>query len=105
MTEVADTQASLEAVLKDEIIRMYQDVADNPDSQFHFFHGREAAELFDYAPNGSSGPRLPPSPRSPGSATRISAPTSSPARRCSTWAAEPGSTRSSLPGAWARVAG
>jgi SAM-dependent methyltransferase len=50
MTDVADAQASLEAVLKDEIIRMYQEVADNPDGEFHFFHGREAAELFDYAP-------------------------------------------------------
>lgn len=46
---VAD-QESLEAVLKDEIIRMYQDVADNPGGEFHFFHGREAAELFGYDP-------------------------------------------------------
>lgn len=50
MTGLADEQASLEAVLKDEIIRMYQEVADNPESTFHFFHGREAAELFGYAP-------------------------------------------------------
>lgn len=50
MTDAADAQASLEAVLKDEIIRMYQDVADNPEAEFHFFHGREAAELFGYAP-------------------------------------------------------
>ena len=42
-------QASLEAVLKDEIVRMYQEVADNPGSEFHFFHGREAAERFGYA--------------------------------------------------------
>ncbi len=48
MTDSADAQASLEAVLKDEIIRMYQDVADNPAGEFHFFHGREAAELFGY---------------------------------------------------------
>jgi arsenite methyltransferase len=48
MTEVADTQAPLEAVLKDEILRMYQAVADQPESSFHFFHGREAAELFGY---------------------------------------------------------
>ena len=48
MTEVADTQAPLEAVLKDEILRMYQAVADQPESTFHFFHGREAAELFGY---------------------------------------------------------
>jgi arsenite methyltransferase len=48
MTGVAETQASLEAVLKDEIIRMYQEVADKPQSTFHFFHGQEAAELFGY---------------------------------------------------------
>ena len=48
MTGVAEAQASLEAVLKDEIIRMYQEVADEPQSTFHFFHGREAAELFGY---------------------------------------------------------
>ena len=50
MTDAANAQASLEAVLKDEIVRMYQEVADNPDGEFHFFHGREAAELFGYAP-------------------------------------------------------
>ncbi len=50
MTDAADAQASLEAVLKDEIIRMYEEVADNPDGEFHFFHGRAAAELFGYAP-------------------------------------------------------
>ncbi len=50
MPDVADTQASLEASLKDEILRMYQEVADNPKATFHFYHGREAAELFDYDP-------------------------------------------------------
>ena len=50
MTNSADISASLEAVLKDEILRMYQEVADNPRSEFHFFHGREAAELFEYDP-------------------------------------------------------
>jgi ubiquinone/menaquinone biosynthesis C-methylase UbiE len=48
MLDAAEAQASLEGVLKDEIIRMYQEVADSPDAEFHFFHGREAAELFDY---------------------------------------------------------
>jgi arsenite methyltransferase len=48
MTDVADTQAPLEAVLKDEILRMYQAVADQPESTFHFFHGRQAADLFGY---------------------------------------------------------
>jgi arsenite methyltransferase len=50
VTGLADEQASLEAILKDEIIRMYQEVADKPGGTFHFFHGREAAELFGYAP-------------------------------------------------------
>lgn len=50
MTEPADVSASLEGVLKDEILRMYQEVADNPATEFHFFHGREAAERFEYDP-------------------------------------------------------
>jgi len=50
MTTAAGDQTSLEAALKDEIIRMYQEVADKPESTFHFYHGREAAELFGYAP-------------------------------------------------------
>ena len=50
MTDAAGAQESLEALLKDEIVRMYQEVADNPKAEFHFFHGREAAELFGYAP-------------------------------------------------------
>lgn len=49
MTDLADTQASLEATLKDEILRMYQEVADHPEQEFHFYHGREAAEQFGYA--------------------------------------------------------
>jgi arsenite methyltransferase len=48
MLDAADAQATLEAVLKDEIIRMYQEVADTPEAEFHFYHGREAAELFGY---------------------------------------------------------
>jgi SAM-dependent methyltransferase len=44
----ADAQASLEAALKGEILRMYEEVAEQPDGDFHFFHGREAAEMFDY---------------------------------------------------------
>ena len=50
MTDTAGAQESLEYMLKDEIVRMYQEVADNPRAEFHFFHGREAAELFGYAP-------------------------------------------------------
>ena len=41
-------QAPLEAVLKDEIFKMYGEIAENPESDFHFYHGREAAELFGY---------------------------------------------------------
>ena len=41
---------ALEAVLKDEIIRMYEEVAEHPEGEFHFFHGRDAAERFGYAP-------------------------------------------------------
>lgn len=50
MMDTVTAQESLEAVLKDEIIRLYQDVADNPGGAYHFFHGREAAELFGYDP-------------------------------------------------------
>lgn len=48
MTDAVTAQESLEAVLKDEILRMYQDVADRPEGEYHFYHGREAAELFGY---------------------------------------------------------
>jgi arsenite methyltransferase len=44
----ADAQASLEAALKGEILRMYEEVAEQPEGDFHFFHGREAAEMFEY---------------------------------------------------------
>ena len=50
MSNAADTQASLEADLKDEIIRMYEEVAEDPDGEFHFYHGRDAAERFGYDP-------------------------------------------------------
>lgn len=49
-TDIAAEQETLEAVLKDEILRMYQEVADSPGDTFHFYHGREAAELFEYDP-------------------------------------------------------
>ena len=50
MTDPAASQESLEAMLKGEIVRMYQEVADHPAGEFHFFHGREAADLFGYPP-------------------------------------------------------
>lgn len=48
MSDAAAGQASLEALLQDEISRMYQEVAVHPSQEFHFFHGREAAERFGY---------------------------------------------------------
>ena len=50
MTDAIEAQASLEETLKGEILRMYQEVADNPGATFHFYHGREAAEMFGYDP-------------------------------------------------------
>lgn len=48
MDDAIKAQESLEAVLKDEIIRMYQEVAEQPQAEYHFYHGREAAERFGY---------------------------------------------------------
>ena len=48
MPDAAASQASLEETLKGEILRMYQEVAENPAAEFHFYHGREAAELYGY---------------------------------------------------------
>jgi arsenite methyltransferase len=47
---IADEQEQLEATIKDAILDMYEEVADRPDGEFHFFHGRQAAEMFDYDP-------------------------------------------------------
>ena len=44
----ASDQEPLEGALKGEVLRMYQEVADHPEAEFHFFHGRTAAELFGY---------------------------------------------------------
>jgi arsenite methyltransferase len=49
--DAVDQQASLEATLKGEILRMYEEVANQPEGDFHFFTGREAAELFEYDPD------------------------------------------------------
>ncbi len=48
MTEAIDAPASLEGALKSEILRMYQEVADHPENEFHFFHGPDAAAMFGY---------------------------------------------------------
>ena len=44
----AEAQESLEALLKNEVIRLYEEVAERPDGDFHFFHGRAAADMFGY---------------------------------------------------------
>jgi arsenite methyltransferase len=49
MTTAAEA-AGLESALRAEILKMYQEVAENPSAEFHFFHGREAALLFEYPP-------------------------------------------------------
>lgn len=49
MLETQNT-APLEATIKDEILRMYEAVAESPEGSFHFVHGREAADLFGYDP-------------------------------------------------------
>jgi SAM-dependent methyltransferase len=77
MTDTAAAASLFEAVLKDEIVRMYQEVADNPKGTFHFLAARRS--LFGYAPAFRPRPAAP-SPRSPGSA-RTSAATSSRGRR------------------------
>jgi arsenite methyltransferase len=46
--DAAAAQAPLESVIKGEVLRMYQEVADHPDGEFHFFHGRAAAEMLGY---------------------------------------------------------
>ncbi len=48
VTQHPAEQAPLEGVIKGEVLRMYQEVADHPEQEFHFFHGREAAEMFGY---------------------------------------------------------
>jgi len=48
MSDSENVQLELEATLKNEIFSMYQEIAENPDTEFHFFHGREAALLFGY---------------------------------------------------------
>ena len=44
----AEAQAPLEGVIKGEVLRMYQEVADHPEQEFHFYHGRAAAEMLGY---------------------------------------------------------
>jgi len=48
--EHAAAQEPLESVIKGEVLRMYQEVADHPEEEFHFYHGRPAAEMLGYEP-------------------------------------------------------
>jgi len=43
-----DVSATLEATLTAEVARMYQEVASNPDGDYHFYTGRQAAEMYGY---------------------------------------------------------
>ena len=45
-----ESAPSHQDVLTDEILRMYREVVQRPDGDFHFHHGREAAERFGYDP-------------------------------------------------------
>ena len=42
--------AALETELTTEVARMYQQVATNPDGDFHFYTGRTAAAMYGYRP-------------------------------------------------------
>ena len=49
MTDIATSDTEpLEGVIKGEVLRMYHEVATNPRKEFHFYHGRTAAEMFGY---------------------------------------------------------
>ena len=48
--EHAAAQEPLESVIKGEVLRMYQEVADHPEEEFHFYHGRPAAAMLGYEP-------------------------------------------------------
>jgi arsenite methyltransferase len=50
MSDAAARQETLEEFLAGEITRMYDEVAEHPEGEFHFFHGREGAKLFGYDP-------------------------------------------------------
>ncbi len=47
-TAVSEGEHQLEGLIKDEVLRMYEEVARHPEKEFHFFHGRRAAEMFGY---------------------------------------------------------
>ncbi len=45
----AEEQPPLEGLIKGEVLRMYQEVAEHPEGESHFYHGLRAAEMFGYA--------------------------------------------------------
>ena len=105
MTGVADTQAPLEAVLKDEILRMYQEVADNPRAPFTSSTAGRRRSCSATRRNGSIERRPAPWRPSQGSGIRTSAATCNRERRCSISAVGRGWMPSSPPGTWAQAAG
>ena len=82
------------AELEQRVKRMYEEVALEPDREFHFETGRPLAERLGYP--AADLDRIPAqrSTRSPASATSSTSPRSSPARWCSTSAAAPAPTAS-----------
>jgi SAM-dependent methyltransferase len=48
LQESIEGRDELEATLNAEILRMYEEVAERPAGEFHFHHGREALDRFDY---------------------------------------------------------
>jgi SAM-dependent methyltransferase len=48
MTDAAVT--SLETLLTAEVARMYEEVAAHPEAEYHFYTGRQAAEMYGYQP-------------------------------------------------------
>lgn len=61
MTGLAEAQTSLEGVLKDEIVRVYQEVADKPESAFRFSMAGQRRSCSAMHPNGSTAHRSVPS--------------------------------------------
>ncbi len=105
MADAVDAQATLEATLKDEIVRMYQDVADNLEGEFHFSTDVTRPSASATLPNGSTGRRGVRWFRLRVSATRTSGAICGRERPSWTSGAERGWTQSLLHGVLDRQAG
>jgi hypothetical protein len=81
--------------LKQRVQRIYEEVALEPEREFHFETGRPLAERLDYPGATRIGSRQQRSTRSPASAIPSTSPRCSPARRCSISVAVRGWTGSS----------